>query len=103
MPVEGQTKRLARGLDRRDKHVLAAFAGAVVLGVGSCGYVYATHSPAPASADCVVVTVPSTIGGQTLRNCGNAARTFCRSEASLNETVASACRERGYAIERPNG
>jgi hypothetical protein len=96
MPVERQSERLRTPLGRRDRVVLAtAVIGAVVAG----GVAFATHRHHETTFDatCVVVTVPSTMGGGTLRNCGAAARSFCRSQSALNDQIAAACRARGYA------
>jgi hypothetical protein len=97
MPVEGHAQRLASPLRPRDKYFLAAMACAVALGVGVSVYVYASRAPAPSNRDCVVVTVASSLGGTTLRNCGAAARSFCRAQASLNGEIAAACRRQGFA------
>jgi len=93
MPFEARStpSRLANPPGRRDRSFLAAVAGAALLGILACAFVYARHAPAPAGANCVVVAVPGSLGGTTLRNCGVAARDFCRSEARLNRSVADAC------------
>lgn len=97
MPVEGNEQRLVSPLGPRDKRFLVAITCALVLGVGVSVYAYASHAPAPSNKGCVVVTVPSTIGGAVLRNCGTAAQNFCRAQAKLNDGIAAACRRRGFA------
>lgn len=47
----------------------------------------------------VDVSVPSTMGGASLRRCGAAARAFCRDQGRSDRTIAAACRRQGYAIE----
>ncbi len=53
------------------------------------------------SANCVVVDVPSTMGGARLRQCGRAAHDFCRTQGAKDEVVAAACRAQGYAADVP--
>ena len=102
MPVERQPERLRTPLGRRDRLALAAVAiGAVV----ASGVAFATHrhnQTTSHDASCVVVTVPSTMGGGTLRNCGSAARRFCLSQSALNDQIAAACRAHGYATAAPS-
>jgi hypothetical protein len=97
MPVEGQWDRNLTPLRRRDRRVLlvcACIAVAAIVG----GVVFSLTRPAgPSNAGCVVVEVPSTMGGGTLRNCGSAAKTFCRTDGR-DPRVAAACRRAGYAI-----
>jgi hypothetical protein len=97
MPVEGHEQRLVSPLGPRDKHFLAAMACAVALGVGASVYAYTNRAPAPSNRGCVVVTVASSLGGTTLRNCGAAARSFCRAQARLNVDIAAACRRQEFA------
>ena len=97
MPVEEQAQRLASSLGPRDKNFLAVVACAVVLGIGVSVYAYASHAPVPSNRGCVVVTVASSLGGTTLRNCGAAARSFCRAQAKRNGGIAAACRRQGFA------
>jgi len=94
MPVEGQWRRARTPIGRRDKlllavaaavAVVAALVGALALAQGGGG-----------SGDCLVVRVPSTMGGATLRQCGAAAHEFCRTQAPADTIVADACREQGY-------
>ena len=97
MPVERQAERLAASLRPRDKYFLAAMACVVALGIGVSAYAYAMRAPAPSNAGCVVVTVPSSLGGTTLRNCGAAVRRFCRVQGRLSSGIAAACRDQGFA------
>src|SRR5664280_3205032 len=96
MPVERQAERLASSLRPRDKYFLAAMTCAVVLGIGATAFVYANRAPAPSNKGCVVVTVASSLGGTTLRNCGTAAREYCRLQGKLNGGIAAECRRQGF-------
>jgi hypothetical protein len=58
--------------------------------------------PAPKSnSACVVVAVPSTMGGTTDRACGAAAHRLCRSRGAVDRTVAEACQSQGFAADVP--
>lgn len=96
MPVEGHAQRLAASLRPRDKYFLAVMAFAVALGIGLGAYAYASRAPAPSNKGCVVVTVASSLGGTTLRNCGSAARRFCRVEGKRDGVIAAECRQQGF-------
>lgn len=98
MPVEGQWRRTNMPLSRRDKRVLAAAAGIAAIAAAVLGIVLG-RSSAPSNADCVVVDVPSTMGGARLRNCGAAAHVFCRTQGARNVTIAAACRRQGYLVD----
>ncbi|MGD0716303.1 MAG: hypothetical protein ABSB24_19345, partial [Gaiellaceae bacterium] len=87
MPVEGQWRRANTPLSRRDKRLLAA-AAAVAVAVAAVGAVYAAHPSGRSDAGCVVVSLPSTMGGAEVRNCGAAAHTFCRLQGKVDATVA---------------
>jgi len=97
MPVERHAQRLAASLRPRDKYFLAAMACAAALGVGASAYAYASRAPEPSNKGCVVVTVASSLGGTTLRNCGAAAREFCLGQGKLNGGIAAECRRQGFA------
>jgi hypothetical protein len=98
MPVERQAERLAASLRPRDKYFLVAMACAVALGVGAGAYAYASRPPAPSNKGCVVVTVASSLGGTTLRNCGAAARELCRVQGKVNGGIAAECRRQGFPV-----
>lgn len=98
MPVEGQAQRLASSLRPLDRYFLLAMALITVLGIGAGTYVYATRAPEPSSAGCVIVTVPSSLGGTTLRNCGADAKRFCMAQTNPSSGVAAECRRRGFAL-----
>jgi hypothetical protein len=88
-------ERVNAPLRPRDRRFLAIFAVVVVLGITGGLVAYFTRSPGPSNAGCVVVTVPSTMGGAVLRNCGRAARDFCR-EHSTVANAAELCARLGY-------
>ena len=98
MPLEGHWRRLETPLSRRDKRVLAAIACVAALATGGGIYAYVDRAPGRSDAGCVTVVIPSTLGGSTIRRCGAAARTFCRTEAGNNPEVAAQCRRKGYAV-----
>jgi hypothetical protein len=97
MPVEGQQSRPGVPLRRRDKRVLLVFACAVALAIAGGLAAYLSRSHDRSDAGCIVVTVPSTMGGSMLRSCGDSAKTFCRTRSRLDRSIAAACRRKGYA------
>ena len=101
MPVEQQAQRVNTPLRPRDRHVLWALAAVAALAIVGGAIAYALRPPGPSNAGCVVVTVPSTMGGAVLRNCGKAAKTFCR-ESSDVANAAEQCARLGYPT-RPDG
>ena len=80
MPVEGHWERANTPLRARDRRVLVVVAVVAVLVAIGLGVAYALRPAAQSNAGCVVVDVPSTMGGATLRNCGAAAHEFCRTQ-----------------------
>jgi hypothetical protein len=98
MPVERSAQRIDRRLSRRDKGFLAGLACAGAIGAGVGAYAYAGHSPGPASMRCVSVTLPSTVGGASLRYCGTGAVHLCRVEGPRVLQIAAACRRAGFAV-----
>jgi len=100
VPVERHAERLRTPLGRSDKRLLIVFALVTVIAVVAGG-AYAVSHHGPSNDGCVVVTIPGSIGGVTLRNCGAAAVRFCRKESAGNEAIAAACKRRSYAT-RPS-
>ena len=92
MPVEGQQRR---PLGRRDRIVIGVVACAAAIAVGAGSYAYVSGSSGSSDAGCVTVTLPASLGGETIRRCGAAAVAFCRAEATRNRTIAEACRRAG--------
>jgi hypothetical protein len=99
VPVEGQWQRVNTPLSRRDKRLLAAAAGVAVAAVVALGVVYAVQPSGRSDVGCIVVSLPSTMGGAEVRNCGAAAHTFCRLQGKVDATVAAACRQQGFASD----
>jgi hypothetical protein len=99
VPVEGQWRRANTPLSRRDKRLLAAVAALAVAAAAAGGGVYAAQSSTRSDAGCVVVSMPSTMGGAEVRNCGAAAHTFCRLQGRVDGTVAAACRRQGFSAD----
>jgi len=97
MPVERQSRA---PLGRGDKRLLAVLAVAALAGAAALGVTLATHG-STSNAGCVVVDVPSTLGGARLRQCGAAAHAFCRAHGVRNATIAAACRRQGFAADVP--
>jgi len=104
MPVEGHARRVQTPLSRRDRRFLVLLLClGVALVTGGLVYWLLTRSPSPSNAGCVVVTVPGTMGGATLRNCGPAAHTFCRTQGPLSEAIAAECRRQGLGSDVGGG
>jgi hypothetical protein len=97
MPVEGQWRRVHTPLGQRERRVLAVAGVAAALAVGGGVYYAASGSSEQSDVGCVVVTVPASLGGERLRRCGSDADAFCHAEGLRNETVAAACRRKGFA------
>jgi hypothetical protein len=95
VPVEEQARR---PLSRRDRRFLAAAGCVAVLGVGGVVLAYAGGSHGPSRTNCVSVTVPSTMGGASVRACGAAAARFCRTQGRLSTTTAAECERVGFAV-----
>ena len=98
MPLEGQADRLGTPLSGGDRRFIAIVTCVFVLGAAACAFAYTSSPASPSNEGCVVVTLASSLGGTTLRNCGVAAERFCRSEAGLNGDIAAACRREHYSI-----
>jgi hypothetical protein len=94
MPIERQARA---PLTRRDKQLIATLCAAVLAGAVAIVIAIATRSPR-SNTGCVQVTLPSTMGGATIRRCGTAARVFCHEQRSI-AVVAAACRRDGYRDE----
>ena len=101
MPVEGHWERANTPLRARDRRVLVVVAVVTVLTLAGLGIAYALGPAARSNAGCVVVDVPSTMGGATVRNCGAAAHEFCRTQGRLDRSVATACTTQGFAADVP--
>jgi hypothetical protein len=94
MPVEGQWERVNGPLRSNDRTVLVVMAclTAVVL-IGAV--IYALTKPRHSDAGCVVFTVPASVGGATVRDCGAKGKAFCATKDGQTEAAAE-CRRLGY-------
>jgi hypothetical protein len=99
VPVEDQWNRVNTSLRPRDRWVLLVVVCVSALAIAGGVLWYALRSPGPSNVGCVVVTVPSTMGGAVLRNCGGAGRDFCREHADAGN-AAEQCRRLGYPLGR---
>jgi hypothetical protein len=102
MPVEEQARR---PLSSRDRRFLAAIGCVAVLGIVGAVIAYADSSGHTSRKDCVVVTLPSTMGGAATRFCGEAASRFCRAQGGTGTPYAVACRRELSArpVPKPPG
>jgi hypothetical protein len=100
MPLEGQWERANTPLGPRDKRLIAAVGVIAVVAVAAFAVFLLTRSSSASARGCLEVRVPSTMGGSTLRACGAAAHTFCRTQGD-NATIAAACRRQGFAADLP--
>lgn len=100
----GQHERLAKPLSvtSGQRWLLVVLLILALGGLGG-GLAAALSSSQLADRGCVAVNIPSTMGGEELRQCGGAARSWCASFASsdagqptLAPLVRSACRRAGY-------
>ncbi len=104
MIMMDQSKRLSEPLrwGRREKTVVAMLlvtVGLAVIGLGA----YALTSGAPARADCIDVTFPSTLGGGELRACGARAERICGSGSfhGIRQELQAACARARFAFRSP--
>ena len=94
MPVEGHWERLGTPLSRRERRVMIAvgcLAAAVVAGFAI--YALATRSSSKHEAGCVTVTFAASLGGTTVKKCGQDAQTFCEEQSPHSSQIATACRQ----------
>ncbi len=103
--MQDQARRLREPLrwGRREKTLVAALA-ALVAAAAIALAVYGASSGAPARADCIDVTFPSTLGAGFIKACGAKARTICASGAyrgTLGGEVRVACTRAGFAFRNP--
>ncbi|HEX7610097.1 MAG TPA: hypothetical protein VF380_05430 [Solirubrobacteraceae bacterium] len=100
-----QSKRLSEPLrwGRREKTAIAALLSVVAIALLGLG-AYALTSGAPARADCINVTFPSTLGGAQLQGCGAQARRICASGSfrGIRRELSDACRRAGFPYRPPS-
>jgi hypothetical protein len=95
-----QSRRLSEPLrwGRREKIAVAAVLSCLLLALLGLG-AYALTSGAPARADCIDLTFPSTLGGARLHACGPQARDVCASPGpyrGIGDELRAACRHAGF-------
>jgi hypothetical protein len=97
-----QQRRLSQPLrwGRREKTAVAALVACVALALIGLG-VYAGTSGAPARADCISATFPSTLGAAELHACGGRARNICAAGPvgaykGIEQQLGAACRRAGF-------
>jgi hypothetical protein len=103
VPVEGQWERSRAPLSRRDKRLLGALGLVAAVAATATGGVYLARSDSSPRRACLVVNVPSTMGGAQLRQCGASAHTFCREQGPRDRSIAAACRRQGYGADLAAG
>lgn len=98
MIMQDQSKRLSQPLRwTRTGRLAVAAAVLVLLAAGAVAAVIGSTSGARARRGCIEVTVPSTLGGAVVRQCGSTARAMCIDPAAnpglaANGALREACR-----------
>ncbi|HWB22808.1 MAG TPA: hypothetical protein VG652_07960 [Gaiellaceae bacterium] len=95
MPVEGQWDRINHPLRSTDRRALGIM-GVVTLLAIIVAVVFVVTKPAHSDAGCVIFNVPASVGGATVRYCGDRAKTFCAAKDVQPAAAAAACRREGY-------
>lgn len=101
--MQDQSKRLSEPLRWTRASRLAVACAVLVLAVaGGVVAVVGSTSGTPARRGCIEVTVPSTLGGAVVRQCGATARETCANPAgnrglAANGALHDACRRAGVA------
>ena len=104
MVMQEQARRLREPLrwGRREKTAVAALLS--MLALAAAGLIaFGLSSGAPARADCVSLTFPSTLGAGYVKGCGEQARRICASGAyrGIEAEMRLACRRAGFAYTQP--
>ena len=97
MPVEGHWERIGTPFSRREKRLLGILAGVTAAAAVGIGVYWVVGDSSGHQAGCVDVTVPASVGGATIHRCGKDAVTFCRTQATVHDAIAEACRKQGFA------
>jgi hypothetical protein len=104
VPLEGHWERVntpVRKLSERERR-LVWIVGAIVAATAIAAVVVAiVTSGSQATAGCVEIEVPGTMGGGVNRVCGDQAAKFCKAGAPsmgpLENVALQKCREQGYS------
>jgi hypothetical protein len=106
MVMQEQARRLSQPLPwgRAQKRVVVVLVACALLGAGAL-LAFGLSSGAPARADCIDLTFPSTLGAAEVRGCGEQARRICLSGAyrGISAEMQAACEKAGFAYRRPPG
>jgi hypothetical protein len=106
MVMQEQARRLSQPLPwgRAQKIVVAVLAALVLAGAGVV-LAFALSSGAPARADCIDFTFPSTLGAGEVKRCGEGARQICLSGAyrGVEKEVQATCAKAGFGYRAPQG
>ncbi len=104
MVMQEQARRLREPLSwgRRERSIVGAVL-AIVIAVAIALIAFAASSGAPARADCIDLTFPSTLGGAEIHGCGTHARKLCASGAYkvIADDMRTACTKAGFAFREP--
>jgi hypothetical protein len=104
MVMQEQARRLREPLrwGRREKTLVGAVL-ALVAAAAIALAVFGLSSGAPARADCIDVTFPSTLGAGYVKGCGAKARRVCASGAykGLTAKMRPACEHAGFPFRNP--
>jgi hypothetical protein len=95
MPVEGQWDRINHPLRSTDRRALGIMTAVTVVAV-IVAVVFVVTKPAHSDAGCVVFNVPASVGGATVRYCGDRAKAFCATKNVEPAAAIVACRRQGY-------
>lgn len=104
--MQDQSKRLAEPLRwTRASRLAVACAVLALVVAGAVVAVVGSTSGTPTHRGCIEITVPSTLGGAVVRQCGSAARQMCANPAgnrglAANGALRDACRRAGLAYGR---
>jgi hypothetical protein len=99
-----QSRRLSQPLrwGRREKTLIALVLACALLAAGAL-LAFGLSSGAPARADCIDLSFPSTLGAAEVKGCGAEARTLCASGAykGIKHEMQLACERAGFAFRAP--
>jgi len=92
--MQGHNRRLSEPLTRRQKRIMAATLGVIALAIAVAILVASLGGGSSQTSHdgCVTLTIPSTLGGATLHQCGAAAREFCAQEYAKDDALAGIAR-----------
>jgi hypothetical protein len=104
MVMQDQAQRLREPLrwGRREKTIVGVLLG-LLAAIAIALAVYGATSGAPARADCIDLSFPSTLGAAEVKGCGAQARRVCASGAyrGIATEMRTACEHAGFAFREP--